>query len=77
MSLSPNADALFSALHAESQEQARRRNVGYAILHESRVGGVEAVAPAVEEIRAAGHKISVSAGERDRVIQLDDVRVCV
>lgn len=75
MPLSTNAQNLQNALMNEAQSAATRQNVGYAVLHEDRVGGLAEVQAEIDELNAAGVKVLVSAGERDRYIQLDGVRV--
>jgi hypothetical protein len=73
--LSPQALALHEHLLSIARGEAARRSVGYAILHEDTVGGVDNVIAEVEELRLHGVDIHVSAGERDRVIVLPDVRL--
>ncbi len=73
--LSMDAQALVDQLKSEAIGSAQSRKVGWAVVHESRVGGIKQVQKAIDELIDAKTKISVSAGERDRYIQLDGVRV--
>lgn len=66
--LSVDAQALVQA--CESQAKPVGPNKVSRAVHEDRVGGLEKVRKAVDEIRRAGHPVCVSMGERDRMIEM-------
>lgn len=74
--LSTDAQALHQALVSEAEGFANSSSrVGYAFFRAERVGGVERVKDAIDELNNAGVAVSVSAGEFERIIQLDGVRL--
>lgn len=72
-----DANGLIQILQETARGQAAHRGAGYAIVHEDMVGGLANVEQAIADAQDAGADILVSAGERDRFIQLRDVRVRV
>jgi hypothetical protein len=66
---------LQTALLGEAESNMRTRSVGFATLAVDRLGGIDAIQPAIDELRAAGIKVDVSAGAQDRFVHLPDIRL--